>query len=182
MQDFYIREIVTAIIALIGGGLITWLRFFRESKKEDKKDQREFDARERDKYKQKTEEQDQRITQLELLTIASNNPEWRKNSKGIYEYVSPSYEVQILLPMDKRREDVIGKKDEEVFVGWPSVWKPLKELDHEAALSPYKTAIKRGIRFPYNDNEMMVIKEIAQTIDDKTYFIGRAYPDEICKL
>jgi hypothetical protein len=81
--------------------------------------------------------------------------------------------------MGKGKEDAIGKSDEEIFAGYPKIWKTLKELDIEAALSPLKTAVKRGIKFPNNDDTMMVIKEIAQTVDDKTYYIGRAYRDEL---
>lgn len=180
MSQQLINEIVTAVLAfLLGGGLIALLRYRHETFKADKIDQREFDAKERDKYKKMAEEQDARISQLEILSINSNNPEWRKNSKGIYEYISPSYEMNILIPLDKRKEDAIGKKDEELFSGYPQLWKLLKQLDHDAATSPRKTAVRRGVRFPYNEYTMMVIKEIAQTIDNETYFIGRAYPDEL---
>jgi hypothetical protein len=175
IQD-YIMPFITFIL---GGGLITFLKYRKEVADSDKKDRREFDAIERDKYKKMAEEQEKRISQLELLVINSNHPEWRKNSRGVYEYVSTSYEICILLPMGKRKEDAIGKSDEEIFQGYPKVWKTLKELDIEAALSPLKTAVKRGIKFPNNEDTMMVIKEIAQTIDDRTYYIGRAYRDEL---
>lgn len=175
IQD-YIMPFITFIL---GGGLITFLKYRKEVADSEKKDRREFDAMERDKYKKMAEEQEKRISQLELLLVNTNHPEWRKNSRGVYEYVSTSYEICILLPMGKRKEDAIGKTDEEIFTGYPKVWKTLRDLDIEAALSPLKTAVKKGFKFPNNDDTMMVIKEIVQTIDDKTFYIGRAYREEL---
>ena len=164
--------IASAISLIAGGGLVSYLKFRAESNK----DGRSVLKEELELYKVRYHELRQELDALSTLLIPSAAPEWRKNYRGEYEYISPSYEVTILLRRYKTKEDVIGKTDAEIFKSYPDFVSLLTSIDEEAKNSNRRYAVRFNVLFPGNHDQMMIIKEVAQNIAGRNYFIGRCYP------
>ena len=88
-----------------------------------------------------------------------------------------AYELAILLPLSKNKLDIIGKTDEEIFGIWPDFVEMIKSLDKEAIVSIRKFAIRRNVIFPNREEQVMIIKEVAQAFDGRIVLIGRCYPE-----
>ncbi|RTL06230.1 hypothetical protein EKK58_05935 [Candidatus Dependentiae bacterium] len=167
--------VIPTVTFIVGGGLVSYLKFFADKSKEH----RSVLEEELSLFRKRYTELRQELDELSVLLIPSAAPEWRKNYKGEYEYVSPSYEVNILLGLGLAKSDIIGKKDAEVFGDYPEFVSLLKAIDNEARLSPRRYAIRFNVQFPGSEEKHMVIKEIAHSIAGKNYFIGRCYPNSI---
>lgn len=169
----WIDPLTTALISFVlGGGVIGYLKFYLESRKDNRSLLQEDLALYKDRYHELRQELDE----LSILLIPSSAPEWRKNYRGEYEYISPSYEISILLGLGFAKSDIIGKTDAEIFKSHPEFVTLLGEIDAEARKSPRRFAVRYNVYFPGNPEQMMVIKEIAQNISGRNYFIGRCYP------
>lgn len=166
-----------AISLAIGGGVIKFLAWYDKRRDVEYSRKSNFDETELKKYKEAFDNIQQQFEQLQISTIPSNSPKWIRNAHGEYKYVSPSYEMTILLPLGLCREDVIDKSDEDVWGKYPDFWEMMRLIDQEAIQSEKKFAIRHDVKFPGNDNQMMVIKEISQNIMGKTFFVGRCYPE-----
>lgn len=180
-QLFDLNPQVTAVISFIlGGGLTALLKSTYDYYRTVKLDDQAFDERELSKYKDKTASLEQRILSLESAQVQSCVPEWRKDCTGRYEFVNLAYEMTILLPLGKQRSDIIGKTDEEIFEGWPEFVSLIKSLDKEAVISIRKFAIRRNVIFPSHQEQVMLIKEVAQSsFDGRIILIGRSYPETL---
>lgn len=168
------ETVITGVASFVfGGGLsiLSYLKFFQDRKK----DNLTFIEEELKRYKQAYEDLRIEVDKLKLAMVPSPVPEWRKDIWGRYVYVSPNYELLILLPLELTGVDVIGKTDVEVFADYPDFAKTLRDIDDEARISLKKFAIRRNIPFPGHAMTLMVIKEISQNIDGQTYFTGRCY-------
>lgn len=167
-----------AIVSFIaGGGLMAFLKSVYDYQTTAKKDKLAFDQQELQKYKEKTSSLEQRLISLESSVIQSSTLEWRKDWSGRYEYINMAYEMAILLPLRKTKIEIIGKTDEEIFDDWPDFVNLLKSLDQEAVTSVRKFAIRRNVRFPNREEDVMLIKEIAQAFDGRIVLIGRSFPE-----
>ncbi len=168
------ESILTGILSFIGGGgIVTVFKLYYDKKANDLS----FFEEELARYKTAYEHLKQEVEKLKLSILPSAVPEWRKDTKGRYVYVSPVYEVFLLLPLELSVNDLIGKTDEEVFSDYPDFVQTLKSIDLEARRSLKKFAIRRNVKFPGHPESLMVIKEITQSVDGITYYIGRCYPE-----
>lgn len=162
-----------ALSFLFGGGIISYLKFYQDTRKSDLT----FIEEDLKRYKEAYEQLRLEIDKLKLTLLPSAVPEWRKDIKGRYVYVSPNYEIFILLPLNLSGEDVIGRTDEEIFHQYPEFVKELKLIDDQARHSLKKFAVKRDIKVPGQEGSLMIIKEITQNVDGVTYFVCRCYPE-----
>lgn len=178
-------ELLNIIIAFIagvggaGGGLIAYLKFFSDTSNQSRQNKLTFDEAELGKYKGGYADLQRQVDALNLALIPSPSPEWKKDSKRRYVYVSPSYEIGVLLPLGLSASDVIGKTDADIFVEYPEFVKVLEDIDDEAQRGSDHLAIRHGVYFPKNSRQMMVIKEIAQNVKRDTFYVGRSYPDSL---
>ncbi len=171
-------EVGAIVSFIVGGGLMAFLKSIYDYQTTAKKDKLAFDQQELQKYKERTSSLEQRLLSLEASAlIQSNIPEWRKDCSGRYEYINMAYEMAILLPLQKTKIEIIGKTDEEIFDDWPDFVKLLKSLDQEAVTSVRKFAIRRNVQFPNREEEVMLIKEIAQAFESRIVLIGRGFPE-----
>lgn len=171
-------EVGAIVSFIVGGGLMAFLKSIYDYQTTAKKDKLAFDQQELQKYKERTSSLEQRLLSLESSAlIQSCIPEWRKDCSGRYEYINMAYEVAILLPLRKTKIEIIGKTDEEIFDDWPDFVKLLKSLDQEAVTSVRKFAIRRNVQFPNREEEVMLIKEIAQAFEGRIVLIGRGFPE-----
>ncbi len=173
-------EVGAIVSFIVGGGLMAFLKSIYDYQTTAKKDKLAFDQQELQKYKERTSSLEQRLLSLESSLIQSSIPEWRKDCSGRYEYINMAYEMDILLPLREAKEEeieIIGKTDEEIFDDWPDFVKLLKSLDQEAVTSVRKFAIRRNVQFPNREEEVMLIKEIAQTFEFRIVLIGRSFPE-----
>lgn len=172
-------DVLTTIFTFITGagsvGILAYLRYFRDVKVDD----RTFNEQELAKYKAKLEQMDAQMTRLEMSSINSTAPEWRKDSQRRYQYVSPSYEMSVLVPLGLTLNDIQGKTDREIFKDYPDFVKTLNSIDDDAQKSPEHITVRRGVRFPFNQNQKVVIKEITQATRGGSFYIGRCYPEEL---
>lgn len=170
-------EMGAIVSFIVGGGLMAVLKSIYDYQTTAKKDKLAFDQQELQKYKERTSSLEQRLLSLESSLIQSSIPEWRKDCSGRYEYINMAYEMAILLPLQKTKIEIIGKTDEEIFDDWPDFVKLLKSLDQEAVTSVRKFAIRRNVQFPNREEDVMLIKEIAQAFDGRIVLIGRSFPE-----
>lgn len=165
--------------AAAGSGLIAYLKWFSESGRKAREDKATFDQRELDRYRESYGALQKQIDALNIAVIPSPSPEWKKDGRRRYIYVSASYELSVLLPLGMSGADVIGKTDAEIFKDFPAFVAVLNRIDEEAQRGLDHIAIQHGVFFPKNPRQMMVIKEIAQNVKRETLYIGRAYPDSL---
>lgn len=171
---------VTLFTFILGGGLTAFAKGMYDYFHTAKVDNMAFDEKELSKYKEKTTSLESRILNLEAAQIQSCVPEWRKDYTGRYEFVNLAYEVSILLPLGKQKSDIIGKTDDEIFDRWPTFVALIKSLDQEAVISVRKFAIRRNVVFPNQGEQVMLIKEVAQSsYDGRIILIGRSYPERL---
>lgn len=169
-----LETILTGILSFIfGGGLATWYKIYFDKRAQDLS----FFEEELKRYKEAYDHLKSEVDKLKLSILPSAVPEWRKDIRGRYVYVSPNFELFLLLPLDFTSADVIGKTDEEVFKDYPEFIEVLRSLDFEVRRSMRKFAVRRNVKFPGHPETLMVITEISQAIDGMTYFIGRCYPE-----
>lgn len=173
----YLPQITSIVSFIVGGGAIAFLKSKYDYTQQQKKDNLAFDQVELGKYKERTVSLDQRLLSLESSMIQSSVPEWRKDCTGRYEYINLAYELAILLPLSKNKLDIIDKTDEEIFGIWPDFVEMIKSLDKEAIVSIRKFAIRRNVIFPNREEQVMIIKEVAQAFDGRIVLIGRCYPE-----
>jgi len=173
----YLPQITSIVSFIVGGGAIAFLKSKYDYTQQQKKDNLAFDQVELGKYKERTVSLEQRLLSLESSRIQSSVPEWRKDCTGRYEYINLAYELAILLPLSKNKLDIIGKTDEEIFGIWPDFVEMIKSLDKEAIVSIRKFAIRRNVIFPNREEQVMIIKEVAQAFDGRIVLIGRCYPE-----
>lgn len=175
----YLPQITSIVSFIVGGGAIAFLKSKYDYTQQQKKDNLAFDQVELGKYKERTVSLEQRLLSLESSMIQSSVPEWRKDCTGRYEYINLAYELAYikLLPLSKNKLDIIGKTDEEIFGIWPDFVEMIKSLDREAIVSTRKFAIRRNVIFPNREEQVMLIKEVAQTSDGRIVLIGRCYPE-----
>lgn len=180
-QFFDLSPQATAVLSFIlGGGLTTFLKSTYDYYRTVKLDERDFTEKELSNCKNKTASLEQRTLSLESAQVQSCVPEWRKDCTGRYEFVNLAYEMTILLPIGKHRSDIIGKTDEEIFAAWPEFVSLIQSLDKEAVISIRKFAIRRNVIFPSNQEQVMLIKEVAQSsLDGRIILIGRSYPETL---
>jgi len=178
-------ELQTTFLAFIfgggvaGSGLVAYLKWFSESAKKAREDRATFDERELKRYKEHYENFQRQIDALNIAIIPSPSPEWKKDGRRRYIYVSASYELSVLLPLGMSAADVLQKTDAEIFKDYPSFVSVLNGIDEEAQRGTEHIAVRHGVFFPKNPRQMMVIKEIAQNVKRETLYIGRAYPDSL---
>jgi len=169
-----IEIVLTGVLSFIfGGSLIGYLKFYQDKRK----DHLTFIESDWQRTKHAYETLRTEVDKLKLAVMPSAVPEWRKDIRGTYVYVSPQYEMYILLPLSLTVLDILGKTDDDVFADYPDFAAVLKAIDNEARLSYKKFAVRRNVQFPGQMGTSMVIKEISQTVDGTTYFIGRCYPE-----
>lgn len=173
----YLPQITSIVSFIVGGGAIAFLKSKYDYTQQQKKDNLAFDQVELGKYKERTVSLEQRLLSLESSMIQSSVPEWRKDCTGRYEYVNLAYELAILLPLNKNKLDIIGKTDSEIFSIWPDFVEMIRSLDKEAIVSIRKFAIRRNVVFPNREEQVMIIKEVAQAFDGRIVLIGRCYPE-----
>lgn len=159
---------------LLGGGIIAWLKFFKENRNE----YRDYAASELLKVKEELVAIRANYRELQSVIIPTIVPEWRKSLDRKYEHVNQNYEFTILLPIGLTREDVIGKTDEEIFEDYPEFVTMMNDLDKEARKAVNRFVIRRGVLFPESHSTAMVIKEIVQSVAGKIFYVGRAYIED----
>lgn len=170
--------ILTSLVAATGGGatgVLAYLKWFADNKRAAQT----FDEAELAKYRKGYDDMERQVSALTLALIPSPFPEWKKDSRRRYVFVSPSYELGVLVPLGLSGSDVLGKTDSEVFSDYPKFAAMLEEIDDESQRGADHLAVRHGIFFPRNPRQMMVIKEIAQNVRRETFYVGRAYPDSI---
>lgn len=166
-------SVISGVLSfLLGGGLIAYLKFWRDGKSEN----RSFAESEREKMRIEIDRLTQAVSALSARLVPSNLPTWIKDSNRNYIDVNPAWEIQIGARLGKYRTDVIGKTDEEIFQDFPDFAQKLKQLDIEASSSG-GLSIQSNLQFPLNAGNKMVIKEIVvHDILGKTIFKGMAIP------
>lgn len=162
-----------ATTLFLGGGLITYLKYFRESKAES----RSFAEQEREKMRIEIDRANSAISALSAQVIPSNLPVWIKNSNRKYIDVNPAWEIQIGARIGVYRENVIGKTDDEVFLDYPDFAKIMNDICLEAE-SGNGLAIRKGVSFPKTNTGKIIVKEVlVHDVLGKAIFKGMAIPD-----
>lgn len=156
---------------LLGGGIIAWLKFFKDNRNE----YRDYNASELLKVNDALITLRANFKELQSMLIPTIVPEWRKNLERKYEHVNQNYEFTVLLPIGLTKEDVIGRTDEEIFQNYPEFVTVMHDLDKEARKAVNRFVIRRGVSFPESHSTAMVIKEIVQNVAGKIYYVGKAY-------
>lgn len=166
--------IISGVISfLLGGGLIAYLKFFRDGKTES----RSFAEGERLKLMEQVKVLNDAVSALSARVIPTNFPLWIKDAERKYIDVNAAWEIQIGSRLGLFKKDVLGKTDEQIYASTPETGVVLSELDDEATLSG-GIAIRRGITFPKNPQKKIVIKEILiHDILGKPIYKGMAVPD-----
>lgn len=177
MENNLLNNLVVPLLsaALGGGGVLAYLKYFREGKK----DSRTFDQTEADKYKEGFDTLSKQIDILNINYIPSNAPEWRKDSARRYVSVSPSFERDILLRVGLTRSDVLDRTDHDVFRKYPEYVKVIEDIENEVINSKEHIVIRNNVSFPEYNSQMMVVKEISQNVRGDTFYVGRAYPQKL---
>lgn len=117
-----------------------------------------------------------RVNILNFSTSASSLPHWWKGIDGRYLEVDRAFEVSIAAPLGKRREDIIGKLDSEIF--GPELSAALMEADRRALLSTTKADITHGIQFHSGLPTYTILKEVLtfDHLGGRVGYSGIAYP------
>lgn len=162
-----------ATTLFFGGGIIAYLKYFRESKSES----RSFAEQEREKMRIEIDRANAAISALSAQVIPSNLPVWIKNSNRKYVDVNPAWEIQIGARIGAYKENVLGKTDDEVFADYPDFARIMNEICLEAE-SGNGLAIRKGVSFPKTQTGKIVIKEVlVHDVLGKAIFKGMAIPD-----
>ncbi len=158
---------------LFGGGLMAYLKFYREGRTEN----RSFAETEREKMRAEIERLNQSVSAMSARLIPSNLPTWIKDSEQRYIDVNPAWEIQVGSRINRFRQDVIGKTDFEVFNEFPDFTKLVSSIDQEAAASG-GVAVRTGVIFPKAAGKRTVIKEIVvNDLLGNPVFKGMAVPE-----
>lgn len=117
-----------------------------------------------------------RVNILNFSTAASSLPHWWKDIEGRYLEIDRAFEVSIAAPLGKRREDIIGKTDAEIFD--PKLDQELRETDKRALLSNSRATIAHGIRFHSGLPSYTILKEVLtfDHLGGRVGYSGIAYP------
>lgn len=169
------NTIVAGIASFLlgSGGIITYLKYFREGRTET----RTFAENEREKMRSEIDILNSAISALSARVIPSNLPVWIKNADKKYIDVNPAWVIHIGSRVGKYKDDVLGKTDEEVFDNFPEFAKMLSEICSEAE-SGGGLAVRKGVMFPNTKSGKIIIKEIlVHDILGQAIFKGMAVPD-----
>lgn len=170
--------VISGVISfLFGGGLIAYLKFWRDGRTEN----RTFAESEREKMRSEIDRLTQAVSALSARLVPSNLPTWIKDANRKYIDVNPAWEIQVGTRIRKYRVDVIGKTDEEIFEDFPEFAKKMSDLDTSAS-SAGGLSISSGLEFPMNVGKRLVIKEIVvHDILGQPIFKGIAIPETVIK-
>lgn len=166
--------IISGVISfLFGGGLIAFLKYYRDGKAEN----RSFAETEREKMRAEIERLNQSVSAMSARLVPSNLPTWIKDSDFKYIDVNPAWEIQVGTRIGKFRHDVIGKNDFEVFADFPEFADMISSIDKEAATLG-GVAVRTGVVFPKAAGKRIIIKEIViNDILGNPVFKGMAVPE-----
>lgn len=166
--------VISGLISfLLGGGLIAYLKFWRDGKTES----RSFAEGERVKLLEQVKTLNDAVSALSARVIPTNFPLWIKDADRRYIDVNAAWEIQVGSRLRMFRKDVLGKTDEDIFEGYPDFGHLLNTMDSEASLSG-GVSIRTGVVFPQNPQKKIVIKEILiHDILGQPIYKGMAVPD-----
>jgi PAS domain-containing protein len=89
-----------------------------------------------------------RVMHLESTREDMPYPMWSKDRAGRYQWVNPAFEQELLVPIELKIADVLGKKDEEI---WPEELDPkLGMLVRQATAAPDRRAYCEDVRLGKN--------------------------------
>lgn len=166
--------VISGVISFtLGGGLIAYLKYRREGRKED----RSFAEEERARLLAQVEVLNNAVSSLSARLIPTNFPLWIKDSNRRYIDVNSAWEIQIGGRLGMFKSEVYGKTDEEVFHNAPDLAELFIKMDDEAAESG-GVAVRKGVSFPKDRTKKIVIKEVViHDVFGKVVFKGMAFPD-----
>lgn len=170
--------IVSGVVSFVlGGGLIAYLKFYREKRTDD----RSFAEKERDEMRAEIERLKMQVVALSAQLIPSSFPVWIKDSEGKYIYVNHAWEIQIGARIRKFRHQVIGFTDADVFENQPGFAETISEIDREASQSG-GVAVRYNVTFPERIGSKIIVKEIVvRDIENLPVYRGCAIPVEFAK-
>lgn len=156
MSEPTLQTIITGIITFaLGGGVIAYLKFFRDNKTSD----RSFAEEERLKLLGQVEILNAAVSSLSARLVPTNFPLWIKDSDRRYIDVNPAWELQIGGRMGVFKAEAIGKTDAEIYSNFPELAAILNDLDEEASSSG-GIAVRKNVVFPKDPEKKIVIKEV----------------------
>lgn len=143
------------IVFIFGGGVIAYLKYFREGQIEN----RSFAESEREKMRDEIDRLTKSVSAMSSRLIPSNLPTWIKDANKKYIDVNQAWEIQVGTRIGMFRLDVIGKTDLQVFHEFPEFAEKMVQLDVDAAAAG-GLVVTVGMEFPRNLGKKTVVKEI----------------------
>lgn len=176
------QTVMTAIISgivsfILGGGLIAYLKFYRDKKTDD----RSFAEKERDEMRIEIERLKKQVAAMSAQLIPSSFPIWIKDSDGKYIYVNHQWEIQVGARINKFHSQVVGFTDAEIFDLYPEFAELMRSIDREASKSG-GVAVRYNVTFPERIGSKIIVKEIVvRDLENLPVYRGCAIPVEFAK-
>lgn len=165
--------IISGVISFfLGGGLIAYLQFRRDGRKDD----RSFAEGERERLLAQVDVLNNAVSSLSARLIPTNFPLWIKDSNRRYIDVNPAWELQIGGRLGMFKLEVYGKTDEEVFHNVPDLAAMFAQMDKEA-LDSGGISVRTDVTFPKDPKKKIVVKEVViHDIFGQVIYKGMAFP------